>query len=329
MRLMAGILVILAALWSGYWFIGQRAVERGFEAWLSDAPARGLDIEYSNLDTTGFPNRFDTKIRDISVRHIASETIWRAPFLQVFALSYRPHRAIAVWPNEQTLAVGAMSLKLLSSDMRGSMSVESGAGRALEQGRLVAENLRIQQESREEQPTGTFGIARLLVATRQAAGRSDAHDLAVELSGLSPAPGIKVLLDPLDELPRRIDGLSLDATLRFDGPVGLADALPPLTGLSINGARLRWGDLLISARGELSADAQGIAEGKLKVEVGNWRQMFTILGAVGVADPVWEGVIQLFAESDGSPLDLSIPLDFSEGMVRLGPFPLGPAPRLN
>jgi len=329
MRLMAGILAILAALWSGYWFIGQRFVERRFEAWLSDAPIRGIDIEYAGLSTTGFPNRFDTEIRDMTVRHRASGTVWRVPFVQVFALSYRPHRVIAVWPDEQTFAAGAMSLKLLSDDMRGSMAVEPGSDLTLEEGRLVAENLRIRDESREGQPTDAFGIARVLVATRRAAERPDAHDLAVELSGLSPAPDLKVLFDPLDELPDVIGGLSLDVTLRFDGPVGLADALPPLTGLSINRAGLRWGDVLLSAQGELSADAQGIAEGKLKVETGNWRRIFMILETAGVADPAWEGLIRLLAESDGSPLDLSVLLDFSDGLVRLGPFPLGPAPRLN
>lgn len=327
MRWLAGIPVILAVLWGGYWFIGQRAVENGFETWLESVAAQGADVRHSGLNTTGFPNRFDTTIRDISVFDHSGALGWQSPFLQIFALSYKPHHVIAVWPEEQSVTIGGARLIVTSDDMRGSVVFRPGSGLAPDRGRLEIKALETRMADGADGPV--FGVTRVMVASRRAAGQLPAHDLAIEASALTLAPGLKALLDPQGALPETIDGLTIDATLGFDGEIGIMAPNAGLTRLEVRKARLQWADVSLSLEGALGVDARGFAEGTLTLDVQNWEQMFDILVAAGVVDPVWKGALRPLAENDGPPDALTTDLRFADGVIRFGPLPLWPAPRVN
>ena len=62
MRLMLIVIFALAALWSGYWAVGSMAVERGTQHMIDQMRAGGWDVEVAEVNTTGFPNRFDTTV---------------------------------------------------------------------------------------------------------------------------------------------------------------------------------------------------------------------------------------------------------------------------
>ena len=122
MRTLFVVVALLAALYGGYWFIGQSQIERRAEAALADLEARGWDVAYSDLSTTGFPSRFDTTVSDIALTSPDGGIAWAAPFVQVFALSYRPNRIIAAWPDMQSLAVGGQRLDIAAQGLRASAS---------------------------------------------------------------------------------------------------------------------------------------------------------------------------------------------------------------
>jgi hypothetical protein len=70
----------------------------------------------------------------------------------------------------------------------------------------------------------------------------------------------------------------------------------------------------------------------LLVKATNWRE---ILAAARTAEALPAGVaaaaeraLELVSRLAGSPRTLDIPLVFREGRARLGPVPIGPAPRL-
>ena len=60
--------------------------------------------------------------------------------------------------------------------------------------------------------------------------------------------------------------------------------------------------------------------------------MIDVAETAGMVDPTLAGAVRagldLIARFGGDGETLSVPLDFSGGRTRLGPIPLGPAPRL-
>lgn len=324
MRRLTGLLVGLAVLWGGYWFVGSTTVEKGLNAWLSDSAANGLDVSYAGLQTRGFPNRFDTTITDIDLTHRQSGVRWTAPFVQLFALSYKPNHLIAVWPNEQTFGIAGQVFNVTSDDLRGSLVLEPNTSLTLDRTVLEAENLTVT-------PAGTtpWNVKRAFVATRQTPDAGDSHDLSVTLDDLTLPDHLADTLDPDGNLPRVIDGLTVDATLELTGPISRESLDVDLTRVVFRDATIRWADLSLGVSGTLEADAMGFADGTLTLNADNWREVFRILATAKLVDPVWEGAIAPLAEADGNPETLTTSLTFDRGILYFGPLALGNAPRLN
>ncbi|MFV2051982.1 DUF2125 domain-containing protein [Aliiroseovarius sp. YM-037] len=324
MRRLTGLLIGLAVLWGGYWFIGSTAVEKGMTTWFSESTFDGLDVTYSELETRGFPNRFDTTITDIDLTHRQSGTHWTAPFFQLFALSYKPNHLIAVWPNEQTLDVAGQVFDITSDDLRGSLVLEPNTSLTLDRTALEAENLTVT-------PVGTapWNVTRAFIATRQTPEAEASHDLSVALEELTLPPYLTAVLDPEGTLPPAISGLTVDATLDLTAPINRESLDVDLTRVTFRDATIRWGDLSLGVSGELEADALGFAEGSLTLNADNWREVFRILATANLVDPIWEGAIAPLAETDGNPDTLTTSLTFDRGVLYFGPLALGDAPRLN
>ena len=323
MRLLLGILVIGSALWGGYWFIGERTVEAEITRWLDQASNQQLEVGYQGINTTGFPNRFDTTVAEPWFVDHRNGFGWSAPFLKIFALSYKPNHIVAVLPHEQTLRLGDTEMYLQNEDMRASLKVDPNSDLTLDQLRLSADALTLNVAATD------IDIARVFLATRRAVAQTAALDVAVKVSNLDLSDDVQRLLDPSLTLPNVIDGLEMETTIQFSDDIGLRGKPPRMVRLLIDKARLSWGELSLSLRGDVQTDTQGFAAGTLTLEAKNWRQVFAVLSRAGVVDQIWEGAIAPLAEADGNPRDLSAPLTLNNGLIYFGPLPLGPAPKLN
>ena len=102
MRALAWIVAVLTALWGGYWFVGSSALESATLRGVDDLRAQGNTLDYSDLSLQGFPNRFDMTVTDPVFVSAQNGFGWKAPFVQSFALSYRPNEVIVVFPDSQT-----------------------------------------------------------------------------------------------------------------------------------------------------------------------------------------------------------------------------------
>ena len=91
-RILGGVVVLAAALWCGWWFVGRAGHVAAIETWAEDRRRAGWDVSYEELGVAGFPNRFDTTLSEVTMADPASGVAWSAPFVQFLSLAYKPHQ---------------------------------------------------------------------------------------------------------------------------------------------------------------------------------------------------------------------------------------------
>lgn len=326
------LLVILAAavFWSGYWFVGSRAVEGGLVSWLADRRGDGWVAEYAELATRGFPNRFDTTITDLELADPRTGVAWTLPILKILALSYKPHHIIAIMPHQQTIASPYERISITNDKMRGSVIFETDTSLALDRLSFELENVTLGSSLGWK-----TGVQSGRFATQKTATKVDTHDIFFEASGVRPSAQLLASLDPAGVLPTTFETLVIDATVGFTAPwdrFAIERARPQIATLDLKLLQANWGDLDLHAAGELSVDGAGVPTGRITVKAQNWREMLRISVAAGVVPvgiaPTVERALELLAGMSGNPKTLDAPLSFRNGRVSFGPIPLGPAPRL-
>lgn len=331
MRLLLGIILTAAALWSGYWYLGSAGVTTAFESWFKARRAEGWVAEYGDIATRGFPNRFDTTFTDISLADTGTGLAWEAPFFQILALSYKPNHVIAVWPDRQLVATPLEKYSISSEEMRASLVTGADISLPLDRATLTAESLAVAPAG-TDQPTR---IAALTLAVERATASPSTYRLGFRADGLEPSLPWRVRIDPAGSLPDRLDALSADLTVEFDKPwdrSAIEDARPQPVKIKVRLAEARWGRLELQTAGELEVDDNGTPTGELVIKARNWRDILDLAVASGslpqgFAETLKDG-LALISQMAGNPKTLDIPLNFRSGRVMLGPVPLGPAPVL-
>jgi hypothetical protein len=318
MRFLLWLVGILALLYGGYWFVGQRAVERGAASAFSQMQAEGWEVAYDDIATRGFPSRFDTTVTAPRLVDPVSGTGWEAPWLQVLALSYLPNEVIAVFPETQTVLLPGDRIDIASQDMRASARVGLSAA-------LPFDNVTVQTGpvTLSGETGWQAGLARALFALRHAASGGADYDIWFEGTDIAlPEAGLNAAL------PRTLPVLRLDGTFTLDQPIDRH--MQPgarLQALTLRQALVDFGATGLRADGALTFNPEGIPQGSIDLTIRDWRAALAIAVAAGAVPPSMAGL----AERAGGLLaaggtDLSAPLVFDAGQMRLGPVPLGPAP---
>ncbi len=326
MRALTWIVGILALLWSGYWFVGSRAVENGAVDWFAAQNAGGMVATYGTLNVAGFPNRFDLTVTDVAVGNPVTGLRWQAPALQVFAMTWKPWHIIAILNGEQRVDLPDQSLVVTSGDARASVvfqpNTDLGLSRlsaSVTQGKVVS----------SQGWTVAADVAEL--HTRLNPTATNAHDIAVDATNLAPDAAIITGTS----LPPQITYIRLRATATLSAPLdrNAGDTPPRLTGWQVNEGSLLWGGLTVDAKGAIAAGADGLADGRIDISIKGWRLAVPLLVNAGLVKPdvapTVENLLAAMAAQGGDPETLVLPLVFADGRGTLGPLPLGPAPRLN
>jgi len=310
------LLAVLATLWSGYWFIGRTAVTQGANFAIEDLRSQGWVIAYDDLSVSGFPNRFDTTVTAPRLSAPGGGFVWAAPFLQVFALSYRPNQIIAVAPSEMTFNLAGRSVSATSTDLRASALLSLSAEPELRRATVVAEALALAD------PDFGFELSTGQIALRQVDGQDDTYDIAATLNDLRMQPFLHSLLDPDRQLSDTFERLELDATA----------TLPPdsrLGELDLRQATLIWDEMRIDLRGAIMIGVDGRPEGALTLDLEGWETAFDYVLRLRLIPPTRALLLRAglagMAEGDGK---VSAELTFRDGQMALGAIPLGPAPQL-
>ena len=85
------------------------------------------------------------------------------------------------------------------------------------------------------------------------------------------------------------------------------------------------------AEGAFDVTATGQPEGQIMLRTHDWQQMLQLAARAGIVPPerliMFSAIAgQMAAQTDDGAIEL--PLTFRNGMMSLGPLPLGPAPYL-
>ncbi|WP_422074968.1 DUF2125 domain-containing protein [Tranquillimonas rosea] len=326
---LALVLLALALLYAGYWFVGQAMVERKLATWFQERQAAGWVAEYDSLNTSGFPSRFDTTITDITLADPATGVAWDAPFFQILALSYKPNHVIVAFPHEQSIASPYDTVAVGTEQMRGSVVFRPGTALALDRMQFVLDGLTLDGSG------WSAALDEGRFAVRQAPAQENAYEIGLDASQLVPSKQLRDALDPSGRLPEEVEVLRLDTIVGFDRQwdrTAIEDSRPQPTAIDLSELRAEWGGMELRAAGALDIDDEGRPSGKITVKAVNWREMLQVArqaGALpeGLSDTLERG-LQLLAGMSGAKNTLDATLTFSEGAISFGPIPLGRVPPL-
>lgn len=309
-RWLFGLAVVATALWCGYWFVGAQALQMAVDQVL-DAPDSPLSADEARV--RGFPNRFDLTLTRPELHQPG--LVWSAPFVQVFALSYRPHHVVAVFAPDQRLVLDGIAWRLGTSDARASVVMAPARRLELERAVAVLQGLAVD------------GPVRLSAdALRLAVRREGAVYVAVaEFETAFPDADALDARDPDRVWPRRFDVLRLDGELDFGRPLELgalsADPLAP-PRMALTGARAAWEGVDLRLSGRVDLGAVGGPAGDLVLAVEGWRALLALLDRAGALDADLSGWLAAAGPAlarPGAPDAVDIPLRVEAGQVRLGP----------
>lgn len=329
MRFILFVLVAAAALWSGYWFVGSRGIERGLTAWLDARTDEGWVAETGAVEVAGFPTDFDTTLRDVELADPATAVLVSLPELNIRAAAISPTRATLTFPPAFVVASPDERVDVAVDLMTAHLGFVPGPN-------LVVDDVDAEISGLALTSTGGWVAAADSVSLDLARqdGEEALYDLAFQADTLTPSRPLRLRIDRTGFLPETIETVRVSATVGFDRPWdrrALEERRPQPRRIDLDLLQATWGDLDLRVAGDLTIDSQGIPTGQVVVKATNWREMIAIAQSSGFlpesfAEPL-EQALGFVAGLSGSPNTLDAPLDFVDGVVRFGPVPLGPAPR--
>lgn len=327
MRVLQWVVLALGLLWAGYWVVGSTALQKGAEAWFADQAAQGRVATRSELAVHGFPSRFDLTVTDIHLADPVTGLGWTAPFAQVFSMTWKPWHLIAALPNTQTISLPDQEIGLASSKLQGSLKLVPGVALALDG--IIIDGADLVATSSQG---WVVKAARAEFATRQDATAANGHEANLTITGLVPDAG---LIARAPGLPGVVDVAQIDLVAGFSAPIDqfAGDKRPQVVAVTVKDGLVRWGDLVVSAKGAVVADDDSLAEGRIDIHIEGWQKLVPVAVAMGLIKaevaPTVEKMMGLMAQQSGDGTSLDLPLVMTAGRMSLGPIPLGPAPRMS
>ncbi len=319
MKLLLTIVLLVAAIYAGFWLVASQGLDRGLRAGIAAAEGQGWQIDTSDLSTGGFPSRFDVTATDLAVTSPDEGLVWRAPWVQSAALSYRPNKVIVALPPEQTVRIGRQDLDVVSTGFRASFSVAADRSLSFDALTAEAENFSV---------TSSYGWSiggrKTLFALRPLGPAANTYEAYVDFSDMQS----NLTLPSAPSTPAQ---MTVDATMVLDRPLdrfALLPTRPQITNITLNDLSLNWGTLQLTATGALQVDATGTPTGQMTLIAKGWEDLIGLLSEAGLVQPNILPTFKSMASLMSNGTTLTMPLTFANGGMALGPIPLGPAPRI-
>ncbi len=322
MRKLTFLVLILAAIYAGYWFTGARVVGQSIENATAAARDKGWDIAYSDARTIGFPSRFDTTVTDIAVADPARSWVWQAPFLQVFALSYAPNRVIAAFPEEQTFSIGGQTLSIAADGLRASAAVDANTALSFDTTTIEMGPTRVTSDA-----GWMMAADKALFAVRAQPETEQVYDVYLDMTALTLPTEMVAAFDPEGVLGSVVQSVSGDAAVTLDQPLDRHVVAPVVEKIALDRLQINWGEVDLTADGAVEIDNDGVPDGRVTLRTAQWEQLIDLMVNAGVIQPGMSRTVTNVARSLAAGGTLELPISFQSGFMSFGPIPLGPAPR--
>lgn len=330
MRRLAVWLVVLALMWSGLWLGAAQLAKRGVSDWAAAQQQSGLMAGFEDVAVQGWPARWQLTLAAPYFADPWAGLSWTGPRTQVTLDALRPTALQATMPGRQTLHSPAGTLTLDSEALQGAVAL-AGTDLALDSAGLRARMLDM---------AGPEGLGLRVGTLDLDLRRGDAptgYALNWEATAIQPDPRQTTLPGADGPMPAEIGRIALRTLLELSAPLdrhaGTAAAPPALQVIAVEDIALDWGRATITGSGRVQADAAGLAEGEIVLEVRNWPDLIAASVALGWLDaelvPTWTQMLTLLQDETPAAAAegvLVARLRFGNGRMRLGPLPMGPAP---
>jgi hypothetical protein len=297
------VLVLLGAMWSGFWYWSSTKAEATMTAWRTREARAGRIYGCATTNFSGYPFRIEVTCADPSVDDRATALSIRARNLAAVAQVWDPTLVIGEIAGPLTVAplggspTAAIDWTLAQASLRGLPG-------APEQLSIVVDNPSLASVP----SSGPLANAEHMefhgrFAAESAPGHT-ALDLALDLKSMT-TPALTAVLGAFGPMASASTDVSLVAVLRGAPdlvPKPLAQRLREIQAangrLDITNARLQQGDLIATAAGALGLTARGTLTGDLRLTVVNFAKLIPMLGIdVAVARVVPEDTLNRFAPS--------------------------------
>lgn len=302
MRAILGVVIAAALLWVGYWFWGAAAVKTRTQAWMSEQGAMG------DISVIGFPNRFDLTVTNPALQRDGIG--YSAPFVQVFAMTWKPWHLIAAFAPKQEITILDQTLTVTSPHLLSSVVMHPQGGFAVQELRLDGTTLGL--TSTEWHIDAAHVTAAIDLKTDPLSPRFGGR--LTEFTTPVPVAGLQDL----------IELASFDANLLLDTPLDAGATGQSVLGIDLQDARLNWGDFSLMAKGRLAPDVQGMVSGRINLTLTGANHLPQILVALGLIAPDQTTNLAKGLAVMGGGGQFTVIL--SGGAIRIGPIPLGAAP---
>ena len=327
LRWLTKILVILAVLWAGWWWIATSGLQKGLEAFWQSQQNDGLETTVDETARSGFPLKIGATLRGISISDPAAQTQLELPQIAITSPIYWPGHARVTFPAAPiTFTAPQGPLTLTSDGMQADLRLHPGAALQLEALRGVGRSISLDAvEGR------VISIEDLKADITQGAA-PETYAVTFTATGFAPGSLLRQGMQIPDAWAQSFAPVVADMTVTFDRPwdrSALHSTRPQPRNIVINQVSAEWEQLAMGLNGQLSVDTAGVPTGAVRVQVSNWQHIFDMAIANTNVPQQWvstiEGVLQAMSDAEGT---LDLPITLENGQMRVGFLPLGPAPRL-
>ncbi|MEW9919683.1 DUF2125 domain-containing protein [Marimonas sp. MJW-29] len=331
MRRLVWIVVVLAVLWCGWWWVSAQRLERGITDTLVALEAEGWRTELGGVAVSGFPGALEATVTNVA---LSDDLTGTGLAIDRFDLS-----APAYWPGDMTLSVPDRPVVLIRptgplflhpKDAAAVLSLHPGP--SLELVTLSATSAGWALETPEG---NVLSATELRFGLTQDAEARETYKIELAAASFVPGEVIRTAMALPDGWPQAFEAFWVDVRVTFDRPLdrrSLDERVPQLRQIAILEWDLAWGDLRATAEGAVQFDAGGVPQGEVLLRVERWRDILDRAATAGVVDAGQrvqvELVLNALANLGGSTETLNLPVAFRGGEMFLGPILLGPAPRL-
>ncbi|MCX2724891.1 DUF2125 domain-containing protein [Roseibium salinum] len=324
-----GLIVLVAAGWSGAWFYGRSVLAGQLDRQMNTMAQNGVDLSCRDLAIAGYPFRYEVSCLDMRSQDRAGAAASLGG-LNAVALIYNPRHVIfeAKPPAAVEIPFQGLAGDITWETARASIKfTQSGLGE------LDAVIGGPEAAFENAVSTGRFAADKAEVHLRQAPDRPEALDSFVSINDLQ-----------LKSLPELHEAVSLRGHLRItDGTALLAGAHPASLVRMNEGAlpvelvllEASLGESRIGASGDLVLHGDGTLSGALDVTLGNADQLLQSLKPFFPPDDnrfaLVKGVVDSLkptaTDMDGVQ-SIALTMTIDHGSVRVGFLPLGRIPPL-